>query len=320
MLDYNLGNPTGNPATLGDGAPPSIPLVAVYPSDGTLVSDNPWLVLDADWVTDADRRAGGQFLTWLHEPDQQAAFTAAGFRTFEGTPGEVITPANGMLAAGAKAVLDPPAPKVLAEVQKSWAELRKRAHVLFVMDVSGSMGETVTASGQSKLQLAQAAASDAFDGFAADDEVGLWAFSTDRGPSGEPWVKLQPVAPAATAVPPMKRDVAAMVADGGTALYATLREAQREVPRRPRPEADQRDRPALRRQERVPAGHRPRQPARAAQRRECRHERGVFTIGYGEGADPAALTAIAQASRGTYYEANDPTSIEKVLASVLSNF
>jgi CheY-like chemotaxis protein len=46
----------------------------------------------------------------------------------------------------------------------------------------------------------------------------------------------------------------------------------------------------------------------------------VFTIGYGEGAAPEALTAIAEASRGTYYEANDPTSIEKVLTSVLSNF
>jgi Ca-activated chloride channel family protein len=46
----------------------------------------------------------------------------------------------------------------------------------------------------------------------------------------------------------------------------------------------------------------------------------VFTIGYGEGADPEALTAIAEASRGTYYEANDPTSIDKVLTSVLSNF
>ena len=46
----------------------------------------------------------------------------------------------------------------------------------------------------------------------------------------------------------------------------------------------------------------------------------VFPIGYGEGADPESLGAIAEASRGTYYEANDPASIEKVLASVLSNF
>ncbi len=37
----------------------------------------------------------------------------------------------------------------------------------------------------------------------------------------------------------------------------------------------------------------------------------VFTIGYGEGADPETLQAIADASRGAYYEATDPASIER---------
>ena len=40
----------------------------------------------------------------------------------------------------------------------------------------------------------------------------------------------------------------------------------------------------------------------------------VFTIGYGEAADTEALQQIAEASRGQYYEATDPTSIEKVAA------
>ena len=57
VLDYNRGNPTGNPATLGQEPPPSVPLAAVYPSDGTLISDNPWLVLDASWVTPAQKAA-----------------------------------------------------------------------------------------------------------------------------------------------------------------------------------------------------------------------------------------------------------------------
>jgi Ca-activated chloride channel family protein len=46
----------------------------------------------------------------------------------------------------------------------------------------------------------------------------------------------------------------------------------------------------------------------------------VFTIGYGDAADTEALLAIAEASRGKYYEATDPASIEKVMTSVLSNF
>ncbi len=320
VLDYNQGNPTGDPETLGQQPPPAIPLAAVYPSDGTLLSDNPWIILDAEWVDATTSQAAAEFLAWLQQPEQQAVFTGAGFRTFEGKPGAPITPANGMLPQGPTAILDPPAPSVLAEVQKSWDELRKRAHVLFVMDVSGSMGGVVESAGLTKLALAQEAAIGAIDGFAADDEVGLWAFSTDRGPAGEPWAQLQEVGPAAESVPPMKSAIAAMVADGGTALYATLRRAQADVlsdldtarinaiillsdgKNEYPPDDDLSSLLAQLEGESVDTSVR------------------VFTIGYGEGADPAALTAIADASRGTYYEANDPTSIEKVLTSVLSNF
>jgi Ca-activated chloride channel family protein len=320
VLDYNLGNPTGNPATLGQQPAPSIPLAAVYPSDGTLVSDNPWLVLDAEWVTDAKRRAAGDFLAWLQEPAQQEQFQAAGFRTFEGAPGAIHTEANGMLPAGPAVVLDPPSPKVLAAVQYSWDELRKRAHVLLVMDVSGSMGEIVEGAGQSKLELAQSAAIGALDRFAANDEAGLWAFSTERGPSGEPWAKLQSIGPAGQTVPAMKAQIATMVADGGTALYATLREAQADM-------LGQLDTKRINAIILLSDGKNEYPPDTnlgslldQLQGESVDTSVRVFTIGYGEGADTEALTAIAEASRGQYYEANDPTSIEKVLTSVLSNF
>jgi Ca-activated chloride channel family protein len=320
VLDYNLGNPTGNPATLGQQPPPSVPLVAVYPSDGTLVSDNPWLVLDAEWVTDAKRRAAADFLAWLQQPAQQEQFQAAGFRTFSGEPGPIHTQDNGMLPAGPSVVLDPPSPKVLDAVQDSWDELRKRAHVLLVMDVSGSMGEVVAGAGQSKLALAQSAAIGALDGFAGNDEVGLWAFSTERGPNGQPWAELQSIGGAAGTVPAMKQQIADMVADGGTALYATLREAQRDMladldttrinaiillsdgKNEYPPDTDLASLLDQLEGESVDTSVR------------------VFTIGYGAGADTQALSDIADASRGQYYEANDPTSIEKVLTSVLSNF
>lgn len=320
VLDYNRGNPTGNPATLGQEPPPSVPLAAVYPSDGTLISDNPWLVLDATWVSPEQKAAAADFLQWVREPDQQRRFTEAGFRTFEGVPGDVIRPEDGMLPAGAKTVLSPPAPNVLAALQQSWDTLRKRAHVLMVMDVSGSMGEPVPSAGANKLQLAQQAAIGALDGFAPDDQVGLWVFSTGQGDNGEPYRQLVPIGPAKDTVPVMKRDIAELLADGGTGLYATLREAQKESLKTLDTErinaivllSDGRneyppdtDLDGLLDQlgaESVDTSVR------------------VFTIGYGEAADTEALERIAEASRGQYYEANDPTSIEKVLTSVLSNF
>ncbi len=320
VLDYNLGNPTGDPATLGAQPPPAIPLAAVYPSDGTLLSDNPWMILDADWVDPVRAAAGADFLAWLHEPDQQHAFTEAGFRTFEGAPGDPITRENGMLPKGPANVLAPPSPAVLAAVQDSWDELRKRAHVLFVMDVSGSMAEDVLGTGKSKLALAQEAAAAAFDGFAPDDDIGLWAFSTGLGTDGEPWREAVPVAPAKDSAPAMRAAVRSFVADGGTALYATLRAAQQQVL------ADL-DPTRINAIILLSDGRNEYPPDNDLDSllEQLRGESTdtsvrVFPIGYGQGADTEALTAIAEASRGKYYEANDPTSIDKVLASVLSNF
>ncbi|MCU0262255.1 MAG: substrate-binding and VWA domain-containing protein [Candidatus Nanopelagicales bacterium] len=320
VLDYNLGNPTGDPGTLGQQPPPSVPLAAVYPSDGTLLSDNPWITLDAEWVDDTKRESAAAFLAWLHRPEQQKVFTDAGFRTFEGEPGAPITQANGMLPAGPANILAPPSPAVLADVQESWDDLRKRAHVLFVMDVSGSMGEMVTSAGQTKLQLAQDAAIAALNGFATDDEVGLWQFSTERGPNLEPWLQLQPIGPAGTTVPAMQSDVASMVPDGGTALYATLREAQARM----LADLDTKRINAIvllsDGVNEYPPDNNLDSLLEQLEGESVDTSVRVFPIGYGEGADPVSLGAIAEASRGQYYEANDPASIEKVLASVLSNF
>jgi Ca-activated chloride channel family protein len=320
VLDYNQGNPTGDPAKAGQSPPPQIPLVAFYPDDGTLISDNPWMALDAPWVDATKQQASADFLAWLREPSQQEAFTDAGFRTFEGTPGAVISQENGMLPAGAENVLTPPSPAVLAAIEGSWAELRKRAHVLVVMDVSGSMSEPVPDAGSDKLTLAKEAATTALEQFAPDDEVGLWVFSTGLGGSGEPFAELVPIGPAKDTVPTMQADIDRLIADGGTALYATLRQAQKDMLK---------DLPT----DRINAivllsDGRNEYPDDTDLNGLLRQLNGesvdttvrVFTIGYGGSADTEALLAIAEASRGKYYEATDPASIEKVMTSVLSNF
>jgi Ca-activated chloride channel family protein len=46
----------------------------------------------------------------------------------------------------------------------------------------------------------------------------------------------------------------------------------------------------------------------------------VFTIAYGADADPQVLERIAEASAGAAYDATDPTSIDRVLTAVISNF
>ena len=320
VIDYNRGNPSGDPATLGQQPEPSIPLAAVYPSDGTLLSDNPFVILDADWVSDTKKQAAAGFLGWLRESDQQQQFTEAGFRTFEGEPGAVLTEENGVLPQGPQSVLSPPAPPVLASILKSWDELRKRARVLFVMDVSGSMGQAVPSAGGSKLSLAQDAAINTMDGFAANDLVGLWVFSTGLGPDGEPYRELVPISEAAQTVPKMKEEVAQLVADGGTALYYTLGEAQSDMVK----DLDTGKINAIvllsDGKNEYPQDTDLNGLLDQLQGESVDTSVRVFTIGYGTEADTSALKAIAEASRGHHYDAEDPSSIEEVLTSVLSNF
>ena len=131
---------------------------------------------------------------------------------------------------------------------------------------------------------------------------------------------MEPVSPASTSVPAMQADVAGMVPDGGTALYATLRQAQERM----LADLDTKRINAIvllsDGKNEYPPDNDLDSLLEQLQGESLDTSVRVFPIGYGEGADPESLGAIAEASRGTYYEANDPASIEKVLASVLSNF
>jgi Ca-activated chloride channel family protein len=319
VWDYNQGNPTGDPATLGQGSKPKVPLVAVYPKDGTLLSDNPYVVLKADWVDDAKRAVAADFLGFVTAADRQARFQAAAFRSFEGKPGAVLTPENGALAAGPPVVLAPPAPTVLAQVQKSWDDLRKRARVLMILDVSGSMGEVVGETGQTRLELAKSAATKAVKGFAANDALGLWIFSTQLD-GQKPFVERVPVGPAATTVPAITTEIAALVPDGGTGLYATLRAAQKAMLSDLEPDRINAIVILTDGRNEYPPDTDLDSLVRQLGGESLDTSVRVFPIGYSTAADKDALVRIAEGSSAAYYDASDPSTIDKVLASVLSNF
>ncbi len=319
VLDYNKGNPAADPS-LTDTEPPSVPLVAFYPAEGTLVSDNPWFVLDAPWVDQTTRAAAEDLLAFVLSDDAQARFTDDGFRTADGTPGELVTPEQGLLPDQPTTVLTPPGGDVLYAILRSWEENRKPARVLMVLDVSGSMADTVAGSGASRLELAQDATLVALDGFAPQDEVGLWIFSSERGQNSDtPYTSLVPVGPAQTSLPQIEAVVPNLIASGGTALYATTKAAHAEL------EADASD-------ARIEAvvlltdgvNEHPDNDLDAVLE-ALETEPGepsvrVFTIGYGEDADQETLQAIAEASDARSYNASDPLAIEQVMIDVISNF
>ena len=320
IWDYNHGNPSGNPGDLGKHAAPRVPLVAIYPSEGTLAADHPFVPLNAPWVDPAHRQAAQQFLAFVQSAGQQQQFLNAGFRDYQGKPGAELTVANGFVPSEPKRLLRPPPPEVLDRLQRTWTDVRKRARLQLLIDVSGSMGESVNGANATKLELVQAAAVKALDQLVADDQVGLSVFSTDLGPKRNQNIQeLVPIGPLGQQKDRLKQMIEGLSPQQGTPLYAAIRSAHQAMragfdPSRinallvltdGRNEYMDNDLGALVRQLQA-----------AGEDRAVR----VFTIGYGGDADLSTLQQIAEASRGAAYNASDPKTIDRVFQSVLSNF
>jgi Ca-activated chloride channel family protein len=320
VWDYNQGNPSGDPATLGKHKKPKIPLVAIYPKEGTLLSDSPYAILNAPWVTEAQKKAAQAFLTFVQADEAQKTFTAAAFRTFDGKSGSQISDTNGLNPTEPTLVLSPPAPPVLAKVQSLWNAQRKGARVLLVIDTSGSMGEPAGTGGDSKLELAKAAALKALDEFGPKDQVALWSFSTPLPGDSNAYRELVPFTLIGQNKAALRQQITLLHAEGGTALYNTARKAFRVMSAGAnrdtisavvlltdgKNEYDQ-DKDVTTLESELS----PEDTSKSVR---------VFTIGYGSDADLPTLRAIAAASRGAAYDASDPASIDKVFTSVLSNF
>jgi Ca-activated chloride channel family protein len=320
VWDYNQGNPSGDPRTLGKNGKPRIPLVAVYPKEGTLLSDNPYAVLTAEWVNADKKAAAADFLAYVREPQQQKRFTDAAFRTFEGKPGPAISVGNGLLPQQQITVIDPPPPSVLDKVSQSWTSLRKRARVLMVIDVSGSMNEPVPSAGMSKIDLAKRAALRAVTELGPNDELALWTFSTPQEGSAQPWTELVGSGPVRTVLPAFQAKVAGLVAEGGTALYATTRGAVRQV--QGTFATDKINAVVLLTdgKNEYPADNNLGSLIKDIGTEDITTSVRVFPIAYGAQADLGTLRQIAKASRAAAYDASDPATIDNVLTAVLSNF
>jgi Ca-activated chloride channel homolog len=118
-------------------------LVALYPSEGTFFSDDPFIVLNAPWVTAAERAAAVAFGDWLRAHVTPALAAEYGFRPSNLHAAERAS-ANSQYGADLTEphrVLPLPDPSVLATIRSDWQTSRRPANVALVVDTSASMGE-----------------------------------------------------------------------------------------------------------------------------------------------------------------------------------
>ncbi len=332
VIDYNRGDPDGVRQPGEEPRPPRVPLVAIYPEEGTLYSDNPFFVLDADWVSDEERAGAEAFGAFVQRPENQERVLEYGFRP--GNPdvaiGAPITPENGVDPDQPQTLLEVPEPEVMVELLERWDEQRKPARVELLIDVSGSMGDPAGDDARpTKLDLAIEAALDGLDQFADRDVVGLRVFSTELGPGADQEVVelVRPRAMDAEQRARLDRAIRSLFPTNATPLYTATQATYEASVAEYDPDSinavvllsdgvnddgDLTDDDAqfddlLAALTAGSEGSRS-EPVR------------IFPIAYGADADLASLQAIAEASNAALYTATDPATIERVLAAVISNF
>jgi len=292
---------------------------AIYPKDGALQFDHPYVVLTS--ATADQRAAADDFFKFISEPETQAVFRATGFRD-RGAPNTPTQELRDVLSVPAEQSLPTmplPEPKLAEEIVKLWNSTRREARVLLVLDISGSMTQEANKSDPelgdtTKITLVKPAAKRALDLLSAKDEVGLWTFSSPGHTEVVPIGKLSDNKAAIT------QAIDGINPVGGTALYDTVAAAHAKMIQSVDADrinaivvlSDGQDDSKVPPPAALLAKINPELTERAMP---------IFTISFGKDADPDAMRLIASTSKALAYDAvKDPKNIDEVFTAVFRNF
>jgi Ca-activated chloride channel homolog len=204
LTDYNAGLIAGVRQAV-----PRVPLVPIYPKEGTPVADHPYVVLKSS----AHQAAARDFYDFMKEPAQQAAMDASGFRDRFGRTGESARARPFLNSSQPALVLEPPPGPTLEAMIGSWQVLRKRARVLILVDTAAASGP---------LSDAISRLAPALSGLEAGDQAGVWVFPS----SGSANVSFTEVRPVSAVGDPLRRALDTVhPAHGPSDLVAPLRAA-----------------------------------------------------------------------------------------------
>ncbi|MGQ9482698.1 extracellular solute-binding protein [Chloroflexus sp.] len=268
LIDFNKFNP------------PSTPLVAIYPAEGTFWHDNPFIIMAS---ASADEQAAAErFYEFLLSEESQRAAMQYGFRPANPNVPltDPISPAFGADPQGVQTVLAVPSAEVIVAVKDSWKLNRKRADILLVVDTSGSMEGD-------KMTMVKAGIETFLMRILPEDRLGLITFDSQArlvvlmAPLSDNRIDLQ------IAVQEMR-------ASGRTALFDALALAQQTLEALP-PAEDDRIRAIVLLSDGVDNASR----LTLEQIRSQFDESGIsiFPVAYGSDADRQVLDAIAEFSR-----------------------
>jgi Ca-activated chloride channel family protein len=140
------------------GQSSQIPVVAIYPKEGTFWSNHPYVVLNAPWVTADQKAAAEVFQNFLLDKPQQLKALELGFRPADPSIplAAPLDAQHGVEIAQPKTILEIPGAPVIDGIQSLWKQTKKPVDLIVVMDISGSMsGDKITSARSSLMQFIQ---------------------------------------------------------------------------------------------------------------------------------------------------------------------
>jgi Ca-activated chloride channel family protein len=189
------------------------PFVAIYPDDGTFWVENPYCILDAEWVSDEQAGAAAIFREYLLSPEQQALAIDWGLRPADPSvalhaPIDAEHGAVPSITMGQVPHLAYPSDEVVGHILDVWHQVKKKATVILLLDTSGSMRG-------GKIANAVRGAVTFLDQMDPADEVYVVRFASDV-------VELPTNGPVGQVREELKSSLNGLFADGATVLHESV--------------------------------------------------------------------------------------------------
>ena len=290
------------------GQSSALPVVAIYPKEGTFWANHPYVILNAPWVTDEEKAAAQDLQAFLLDRPQQLRALAFGFRPADPSIplAEPLDAAHGVDPAQPQTVLEVPSAAVLDSILRLWGTFKRPVDVIAVVDASGSMeGDKIATVRSSLVEFVRI--------LEPGDRLQVIVFNTSIN-------TLSPLSRIADKREDLIRRVSGIAEGGGTRLYDATLEAYQALVNDGDPKhiramvvlTDGKDTNSVKGFEEVMS-------ALGGSEGEGGNAIKAFTIAFGGDADAGILRQIAEATGAQQFDGS-PATIGQVYGQIATFF
>jgi Mg-chelatase subunit ChlD len=289
----------------------------IYPQEGAVSLDYPYVITTRD---PARRESARRFQRLIGSAQGRRALQDAGFRTADGKPGTKLSDQYGLRRQEPDRIPKPPT-EVTTRVLLSLRLLLATTRALLVVDTSGSMGEPVPGTGQSRIAVTAKLAQEGVDRLPPGSEVGIWRFATKLD-GDKDYEELLPIGPVDGGEDEIRKVLGKLPQQVGgyTGLYDSILAAFRKAGEERDPDKvstvilftdgkNDTDKQGISLDELV---------ATITQEFDERRPVNIAAIGFGGDVDPVELNKIAEAANGRAYVVDNLDEARQVMLDVIA--